>query len=597
MYQFGDKTYKYRTFWEAQAKTIPAQPKEKQQLAVASLNNLIGIFDNEVKERIRQNPDLLGVCSNLILANAENLNGDCVLFEDLLPVAEKFEYKFYDIEHDRSRLIGVIDETGWAAYPSNELIGDDELTNYRGEGPQLVVGGYLWRIIDEDLCNAIEGAANENSPNYKEISKSFELLFDDYWICVSPNQWATSQGARFIKSSDEEYDKYDKMLRVNGGSGRNGGSHIFRVLKGDILPVGAGIVKKPASGLKGIAVIDREEMIAEHQKELEEGLKKHLDASNNFESRNIKVGDFVNIKNNRGGDKNYWEIASIEDDKVNLYYPSKPDIFSFDKSEIIKYKDGYGTSFSENSINEEKNSVKENKSQQTEIIMVIAKLEDIETQFESFTKLPAKEATASIQKLMEAKISELVEKHASEVKVKEDEAKAALTAKAELEERAANLGKAVEDLQNKLGKIEQAQAQATAEAKFNERMASLEETFDLEGEDDVRVLLVEEVKSITSDESFASFMDKKKKLMKEKTKSYKKDKAECMKDKMAKAGVQVTVDEKTLDFKEVFASVKPVEGETKIPNGASAAEDLKTKFAKAFSEGIEVAGLKTDKKE
>jgi hypothetical protein len=248
----------------------------------------------------------------------------------------------------------------------------------------------------------------------------------------------------------------------------------------------------------------------------------------------------------------------------------------------------------ENFINEEKSRVTENKSQQTETIMVIAKIEDIEAQFESFTKLPAKEATASIQKIMETEVLKISEKFAADLKAKEDEAKAALTAKAELEERATNLGKAVEELQGKLAQIEQVQAQAAAEQKFNERMAALDEEFDLDGEDDVRALLVEEIKEITTDEVFASYMDKKKKLMKEKTKAYKKQKAECMKDKMAKAGVKVEVDEKTLDFKEVFASVTPA-NEALIPNSSPANEDFKTKFAKAFAEGVSVEGVKTTK--
>jgi ribosomal protein L9 len=87
-------------------------------------------------------------------------------------------------------------------------------------------------------------------------------------------------------------------------------------------------------------------------------------------------------------------------------------------------------------------------------------------------------------------------------------------------------------------------------------------------------------------------MDKQKKLMKEKTKSYKAEKAKYMKEKMAKSGVTVELDEKTLDVKEVFASVKQDSSSVQIPNTPVITEDLREKTIRAFSEGISVAGVK-----
>jgi hypothetical protein len=520
MFHFNGKDYKYRTFFEAQAKTIPAHPKEKQQMAIASLNSLTGIFDEDIKDKIRQNPDLLYVATNLILANHKNLNGDCILLEDLFPVAKKFEYKQTNVEHDRSNLIGFIDEVGWSSYPSNELINEDDVLSH--ENPvQLVIGNVLWKIVNPELCNLIEQASNENSPNYGAVSESFELLFDDYWVAVGP---IDAKKSRLIKPGEDDFEKYDNLLPQNGGSGRSGADYVYRVLKGDILPIGAGVVRKPASGLKGIAVVTQESQLKkEDEAETEHPLSEYLDANN----------------------KN---------------------------------------------INKEEFSVTQNKSQ-TNNIMVISKIEDIESQFEAFAKLPAKEATASIQKIMEDKLIEVSKEFEAKVKAEADAKQAALSAQAELETRAADLGKAVNELQAKLDKIEQAQAAATAELKFNERMASLDEVFDLD--DEARSLLVEEVKSADSDEAFAVWMDKKKKLMKEKTKSYKSEKAECMKKKLTDAGVKFELDEKTLDIKEVIASAKEI-SETKVPNSSPLNDDLKVRFSKALKDGVVVAGVKSE---
>ena len=521
MYTFGGKQYKYRAFFQSFARTIPPVSEDKRKLAIASLNNLNGVFDDDVREKIRANPDLLAISSALILGNFANKNDDCVLTVDLKEVAEKFEYKFLDTEHNRADVKGFIDEIGWALFPSNELIEEEDVL--KSEIPvQLVIGGYLWRVVDPDLCNLVEEASNPNSENHLAVSTSFELLFNDYWICVSPDKNALNPNARFIKPGDSDFEKFDKKLRVNGGDGKEGGMLVFRVLKDDILPVGAGIVRNPASGIKGIATISPK---AEEPKEEAEA--------------NAPITQ---------------EIS--ESEKIN--------------------------------INLEKASVNENKL--TNTIMVISSITDLEAQFEAFSKLPAKEATASIQKIMETEILKLSNEFAAKEKAKDEALANELKAKADLEARAANLGKAVEDLQAKLDEIERKQSAAANEAAFNSRMAALDETFDLEDED--RALLVEEVKEVTSDEVFASWMDKKKKLMKEKTKAYKADMKKQMEEKMAKAGVKVTIDEKTLDFKEVFASVKPNSDDALIPNTPVITEDLKAKYAKAFSEGVTVAGLK-----
>lgn len=530
MYTFRNKTFKHRALFESYARTVPPVTPDKQKLAIASLNDLTGIFDEEVKEKIRENPDLLVVASNLVLANHGNRNDDAILLPDLLEIAEKFEYKQVNREHSRENVVGVIDEVGWSLYPSNEIIDEDEVANLT-EPVQLVIGGYLWRVVDPELCNLVEEASNEKSDNYLAVSTSFELLFNSYWICVSPDKNALNPNARFVKPGDPDWDKYDTKLKANGGSGKEGGMNVFRVLKDDILPVGAGIVRNPASGIKGIAIVTQDSVV-----EPEEPENKPELPENELEGPETKAAT------------------------------------------------------QQNNIKEENLSVSEIKSQ-LKIPMVIKSIQELEAHYTDFTKLEAKTAVASIQSFMEEKVKELSEKHAAELKAKEEAAAAAEQAKAELEARASGLGKAVEELQAKLAEIESKQAAAAAEQKFNERMASLDETFDLDDEE--RAILVEEIREVASDGSFAAYMDKKKKLMKEKTKAYKAEKAKCMKEKMAKAGVTVELDEKTLDFKEVIASVKPDATNVQVPNTPVITEDLKARIA-ALRKDITVAGVKTE---
>lgn len=527
MYQFGGKSYKHRALFDAFARTVPPVDKAKAKLAIASINSLTGIFDSDVLERIRNNPDLLAVCSNLILADFSNKNDDCLLKESLLSVSNNFEYKFFNSEHDRAQCVGVIDEIGWSLFPSNELIKEEDVMAETGP-VQLVVGGYLWRVVNPELCNLVESASNENSPDYLKVSTSFEFLFNDYWVCVSPDKNAKNPSARLITPGDEDFDKYDKKLRANGGDGKDGVLLVFRVLRSDILPAGAGIVRHPASGIKGIAV----------------------------------VGPNSEAKNEEPEQK-----AVIIEVEIKVPVEAQENIL----------------------VKEQENSVNENKS--TNTIMVISSINDIEAQFDAFAKLPAQEAAASIQKIMEAEIIKLSTDYAAKAKAKDEALAQETQAKADLEVRAADLGKAVEALQAKLLEIETKQSAAATEAAFNSRMAALDETFDLD--DDDRAILVDEVKTLSSDAAFMPWFDKKKKLLKEKTKAYKADKAKSLEDKFAKAGVKFTLDDKTLDVKEIFASIKADSTNVQIPNTPHITENLADKI-KALRQGVTVAGVKAE---
>jgi hypothetical protein len=513
MFKVGDKNYKYQTFLTASAKSIPSVNKEvKSKLAIASISSLTGIFDKEVLETIKNNPDLIYIASNLVLANHANLNNDCIRTEDLYKVAKLFEYKQINTEHQRSSVVGFLDETGWSLYPSNELIDSDKI--FEQESPvQLVVGGIVWRVVDNELANLIEESSNENSPQYQSLSLSFEVLFDYYDIAVGPDR--NLKNANVYKEGSVEWSKYNKILPQNGGNGREGNNIVYRVLSGSLLPVGAGIVKNPASGLKGIAVVNEDSPLEDEE---DEGEKEQAVAT---VSENI-------IKN--------------ENTCVTI---SKP-------------------------------------------IIMLTKIADLKDQWDDFKKLEAVAAVDSIQKTFEALVLEKSTEWAAKIAEKEEAAKAAVAKQEEVAKRAESLSQAVAELTKKLEDIELAEKQKTAEANFNARMGALDETFDLDDED--RSFLVEEVRSLDTEAAFAAWFDKKKKLMKEKTKAYKSNKAKCMKEEMAKAGVTVVIDEKTLDMTEVVASLKQDKQELP-PVSTEPARDLKASMQKAFAEGIEIRKL------
>lgn len=530
-----EKKYKYSTKIQAFAKVVP-EIKGKN-LATASLKGLAEIFDDNMQEKIRENPDLLYIVSNLILLDHANYNNDCVLKSDIVSIYEKFENKWLDIEHDRKIIVGMISEVGFTDYPSNSVVEKDIIVNESNASEniyQLTIGGFLWRIVNNQLCDKIEEASIESSPLYGKISTSFELLFDDYDIALGENGERNVNKCKIIKESDEDWKKYNKMLLQNGGSGHDGNTLVFRVLK-NIWPAGAGIVAQPASGLKGILALnetnapvdekeeddDKPEDI-EKEDELEEGKKECLNSTNSSVLTDNK-NNFININKNMP-----VEIKSVDD--------------------------------------------------------IVTK----------WSELVQNEANASqVRQFIADEIVKEGEKFAATLAEKENLVKTVEANKVQAEKKVQELEATVATLQSKLNEIAVAQEKALAEQKYNERMAVLDETFDLSEEDSA--ILAEEVRTIDTDETFAAWFEKKKKFNKEKTKAYKCEKKKEMEEKFAKAGVSVEIDEK-LDFKKILASANLNAG-ILIPSTPSDANtSLKDAFHKAFAENTTIGGKKLNDK-
>ena len=237
----------------------------------------------------------------------------------------------------------------------------------------------------------------------------------------------------------------------------------------------------------------------------------------------------------------------------------------------------------ENSVNAD---IQQNKDKTMHV--QIKDLNDITSKWSDIIK---NEANANeIRKFIADEIVKESEKFAEKLREKEDLLKTVEANKKTLEDKAKILEDSVNQLSKQLQEIKASQDQALAETKFNERMASLDEVFDLDGEDEIRSILTEEVKAIESDEAFAAWMDKKKKLMKEKTKAAKCEKKTQMASELAKAGIKVDLEkDKELDFAKIFAAAKENPGQD-LPNGIHATESLKDKFSKAFGEGITIGG-------
>lgn len=570
------KNFRYSTKFQAFARTVSIN-NENKKLAIASLRELAKVFDEGIAKKIENNPDLLFISSNLLLCDHINLNGDAVRKNDIIKIYDNFKCKPLDRSHNREEIIGAIYDSGFSIYPTNKIISIEEAT--KSEEPiQMVIGGYLWKLIDPELCEFIANASDEKSPNFGLISTSFELLFDSYDICIGTNGNTDINDAKIIKPDDPSYEKYDKILKCNGGSGMEGDNIVGRILTGEIIPAGAGLVTKPASGLKGIlALTNSQDDDIDEDNELEESYKEWL---KNAPQSGVGY-HLCDIEMNDG--KSYSNVAIL-----NCSITPKS----------INTKNIKSLKLSDKNIKIENACVNDNINQidkkNTNIAMQIKDLSELDTNWSEIRKM---ETSASVREFIENQLAKVSEKFSKENKEKEGVLKTIEANKTEAENKVKELQDAVNKLTDHLNKIKAEEDARAASEKFNERMANLDKTFHLEA--DERTLMADDVKKMghdtCGDEMYAAYVDKQKKLMKEKTHDHinkvNKEKEE-MEAKLAKAGIK---EEPKVDVKAVIASVSDPKQD--MPNSVmpNANETLVEQYKRVFGDSLTIGKIPSKK--
>ena len=232
----------------ASAKVIKANDEKLAQ--AASLDILANVFDDDIVEDIKNNPDLLFIASTLLKLGYANKNGDAIMPVDFIPIVNNFKNKYINIEHSRKDIVGAINEF---AFKSGDIYIEDDVVQRLielDEPVEFVIGGFVWRVVNDDLCKLIE---ESSALQDDKISTSFEIFFEYYDICVSPSLRVLD--GKIYTAEDKEFESYNKLLRYNNGSGKLGDMNVFRILRGPLVPAGAGLVSNPASGIKGVLAL------------------------------------------------------------------------------------------------------------------------------------------------------------------------------------------------------------------------------------------------------------------------------------------------------------------------------------------------------
>ena len=453
--------YKYITNFE---ESIAVQQNDSDQLiSSASLDSLKELAPDSID--FEKNIDLVGVAFNAAVANRFNKNGDGIDTATALAIKDYFIHKPANIEHQKQKVVGHIVGASLSSYGDNQVIEAEEASNTNSPF-NIALSAVIYKTVNPEFAELIEKSTNKDSEFYQAVSASWEIGFNDYAIAVGSKNL---EEARIIP--DEQKEEYSKFLKAYGGNGRtDSGEEVYRLILGDIYPIGIGFTSNPAADVKGVVLLNEEESEEEEDRQNEAAVEV-LKIKNNFlqeKSSHLHKGDVIINKNH--------------------------------KPKYIMEK---------------------------EILDQVT--ETLEAQASS--KKLSEEAIANITKVFHDAIIDKSEKWQQEKedlqKEKEELAKAQEASNQELEDMKVKLSEVSEELVTIKTEVA---AQQQAEL-FNERMSELDESFSLEDED--RVLLASELKELdSSEEAYAQYKEKLNVVWKHKTKAFKEEQEKIFNEKI-----------------------------------------------------------------
>ena len=317
--------FKYTTSFSSTIKPLISEERDKY-LALASLEE-IGDFIPDIDTD--RNIDLLPIAFNAAVVNRVNKNGDVIDTETALSVYKDFINKPINIEHNRNRVVGVILTAGFSEFGTDKPLSEEEVKGNTGPY-NITLGGVVWRIAHEDLADLIEESSDPTSEHYLKVSASWELGFSDYSIVKMTGEGKNIENGEII-TDEEKIEKIKNNLKSLGGNGKIDDDHIYRLVTGDVVPLGIGLTESPAADVKGVATKpDEDENLLINKNKSSQNNEKNV---NNEESQQQDSQTNIDMK--------ITSLKDITDESLKTMEASM--VSDFIESELKKKCDEYET--------------------------------------------------------------------------------------------------------------------------------------------------------------------------------------------------------------------------------------------------------------
>jgi len=274
--------------------------EEDMAISKASLKNLKDLLPKDID--FSQNIDLLGVAFNAAVVNQFNKNDDGIDSELAAKVIPNFVHKPTNIEHQKEKIVGHIINAGFSEYGGSNKIISPEVASSMKDPFNIALGAVVYRQVNKDFAKLIERSVDELDTLHEAISASWEIGFSQYDIAVGSKDLREAE----IISNEKHIEEMKGMLKAYGGNGQlKDGTKIYRLLKGEIFPLGIGYTTKPAADVKGLYseqvatnmfnIVDKRDSKAHFDIKMNKNLKKNHTYISQTENSDVKIKKETNM--------------------------------------------------------------------------------------------------------------------------------------------------------------------------------------------------------------------------------------------------------------------------------------------------------------
>lgn len=522
--------FKYSTILDNVAVACYGISDERFKVSKASLDELKKLSP---KIDFEDNPDLLGVSFNLAVPNMINNNGDGISGATASKIAKRFMNKYLNIEHNKERVVGHITNYSFNRISDNKFLTEEEVGKSL-DPVYLSVAGVIYKTVDKKFTSLMLRNSDPKDSFHNSISASWEIGFSNYYLAV---------GSQSLKEADiitdpKQIEEFAPFLKAKGGSGKlKDGTPVYRLIVGEIYPLGGGFTTNPAAQVNGVVAFEDAPSFSLQE---DENKNEEVEATENC----------------------------IEEVQAFLSNKKSNSILERKNVKTINHMD------LEKLITELKSALLEKK----------------------FGEEAVASMTSHFAEAIKQKDAEYRDSIAAEKAAKDKAEKLYNETVASVESMKAELAKTQEEL----NKIKEAKAQEEAVARLNARVGELDAAYDLSDEDR-KLIIGEVQALEATEEAFASYKEKFSAVWKHKNKEFIKAQAAEIEKKIseqvearlkevskASATPEVKVEEQKAD---VAAALENATATNKAPDSKVAVEQsFREKFAKAFSrENISVS--------
>ena len=237
--------FKYKTKFDVSLRQCSIG--DNSFISKASLENLKSLLPSNQID-LSKNIDLMGVAFDAAVINQFNKNDDGIDSETAVNIAPYFIHKPTNIEHNKQKIVGHIVSAGFNSWGDNLPLSNEEVLGSNGL-INLALGAVVYKLVDPRFTDLVYKSTSEGNDLFNSVSASWELGFSEYVLAVGSTNLKEAE----VISNPKHIEELKGRLRAYGGNGKmEDGSKIYRLVKGNVFPLGIGFTSIPAANVKGL---------------------------------------------------------------------------------------------------------------------------------------------------------------------------------------------------------------------------------------------------------------------------------------------------------------------------------------------------------